>query len=94
MKYPQIQGLEDDKFRRLTGVKRITFEKMIGILKEADIKRKARGGRKKQTVHRRSTINGIGIYFVNTVNESKRSLVTDKFHLRWLDQHLRPLPSS
>ena len=22
-------------------------------------------------------------------NESKRSLVTDKFHLRWLDQHLR-----
>lgn len=23
-------------------------------------------------------------------NESKRSLVTDKFHLRWLDQHLRP----
>ncbi len=28
MKYPQIQGLEEDKFRRLTGVKRSTFEKM------------------------------------------------------------------
>jgi hypothetical protein len=46
MKYPQIQGLEEDKFRRLTGVKRATFEKMIAILNEADIKKKAQGGRK------------------------------------------------
>lgn len=46
MKYPQIEGLEEDKFRRLTGVKRSTFEKMIGILKDADIKKKAKGGRK------------------------------------------------
>ena len=46
MKYPQIQGLEEDKFRRLTGVKRSTFEKMIHILKDADIKKKAKGGRK------------------------------------------------
>ena len=46
MKYPQIQGLEDEKFRRLTGVKRSTFEKMISILKDADIKKKALGGRK------------------------------------------------
>ena len=46
MKYPQIQGLEDEKFRRLTGIKRSTFEKMICILKEADIKKKSQGGRK------------------------------------------------
>lgn len=46
MKYPQIQGLEEDKFRRLTGVKRSTFEKMISILNDADIKKKAKGGRK------------------------------------------------
>ncbi len=46
MKYPQIQGLEDEKFRRLTGVKHSTFEKMISILKEADIKKKSQGGRK------------------------------------------------
>jgi hypothetical protein len=46
MKYPQIQGLEDEKFRRLTGVKRSTFEKMISILKEADTKKKAQSGRK------------------------------------------------
>ena len=45
MKYPQIQGLEYEKFRRLTGVKRSTFEKMISILKEADIKKKSQGGR-------------------------------------------------
>ena len=46
MKYPQIQELEEDKFRRLTGVKRSTFEKMISILTDADIKKKAKGGRK------------------------------------------------
>ncbi len=46
MKYPQIQGLEEDKFRRLTGVKRSTFEKMISILNDANMKKKAKGGRK------------------------------------------------
>ena len=46
MKYPQIQGLEEDKFRRLTGVKRSTFEKMVSILNDANMKKKAKGGRK------------------------------------------------
>lgn len=46
MKYGQIQGLEEDKFRRLTGVKRTSFEKMIAILTDANIKKKAQGGRK------------------------------------------------
>ena len=46
MKYQQIQGLEEEKFRRLTGVKRSTFDKMVGILNEADTKKKANGGRK------------------------------------------------
>ena len=46
MKYEQIKLLEDEKFRRLTGVKKATFEKMRLILAEAEIKKKARGGRK------------------------------------------------
>ena len=46
MKYSQIKELEEDKFRRLTGVKRTTFEKMISILTDADAKKKAKGGRK------------------------------------------------
>lgn len=46
MKYAQIQGLEEDKFRRLTGVKRATFDKMISILNDADMTKKAKGGRK------------------------------------------------
>ena len=46
MKYSQIQGLEEDKFRRLTGVKRTTFEKMITILTDADIKKKPMAGAK------------------------------------------------
>ena len=46
MKYEQIKELEEEKFRRLTGIKRSTFEKMVSILSEADKKKKARGGRK------------------------------------------------
>ena len=46
MKYEQIKKLEAEKFRRLTGVKRETFDKMVSILGDADIKKKARGGRK------------------------------------------------
>lgn len=50
MKYESIKGLEDEKFRRLTGVKRTTFEKMLGILSEADTKKHAKGGRKPKLV--------------------------------------------
>jgi predicted DNA-binding transcriptional regulator AlpA len=46
MKYEQITLLEDKKFRRLTGIKRTMFDKMIAILQEADLKKKKRGGRK------------------------------------------------
>lgn len=46
MKYDQIKELEGEKFRRLTGVKRITFNKMVEILAAADQRKKAYGGRK------------------------------------------------
>lgn len=38
--------LSDEQFRRLTGVKRGTFDKMIKILEEADKKKKTKGGRR------------------------------------------------
>lgn len=46
MKYDQIKNLENEQFRRLTGIKRTTFDKIIGILSEADSKKKSKGGRK------------------------------------------------
>lgn len=46
MKYNSVRILKDEAFRRLTGVKRPIFEKMIGILKKAHIKKKSKGGRK------------------------------------------------
>lgn len=46
MKYEGIKELEDGKFRRLTGVKRATFDKMLKVLSEAEKKKKAKGGRK------------------------------------------------
>lgn len=46
MKYDQVKNLEEEKFRRLTGVKHSTFLKMVDILKEADLKKKEQGGRK------------------------------------------------
>lgn len=48
MKHEQSKNLNDEQFRRLTGVKRTTFEKMVSILKEADKKKKAKGGRNKK----------------------------------------------
>jgi hypothetical protein len=46
MRYDQVRTLEDEKFRRLTGVKLSTFSKMVDILKQADIQKKMQGGRK------------------------------------------------
>ncbi len=46
MKYGQIRNLPDKSFRRLTGVKRQTFEKMVKILAEDDKNKKIKGGRK------------------------------------------------
>ena len=46
MKYEQMRDISCEQFRRLTGVKKETFTKMIDILKEADHKKKSREGRK------------------------------------------------
>lgn len=46
MKFEMIKDLEDEKFRRLTGIKRAIFNKMILILKEANKYKKIKGGRK------------------------------------------------
>ena len=46
MKYDQIKELDDERFGRLTGVKRSTFEMMLKILVEADQIKKSKGGRK------------------------------------------------
>ena len=46
MKYENIKEIDGEKFRRLTGVKRSTFEKMIEILSKAEKMQKAKGGRK------------------------------------------------
>jgi hypothetical protein len=46
MRYKQLKEIGEEKFRRLTGVKSLTFQKMLEILKEADVEKKSRGGRK------------------------------------------------
>jgi len=46
MKWESIKNLLPEKFRRLTGVKKLTFEKMTEILREAYNKKRLRGGRK------------------------------------------------
>jgi hypothetical protein len=45
MKFDMIKNLKTENFRRLTGVKRETFNKMIEIIEEAIRLKKARGGR-------------------------------------------------
>ena len=45
MKYEKIKDYKDEEFRRLSGVKKATFKKMIEILLSAEQKKKARGGK-------------------------------------------------
>lgn len=46
MKYEIIENYDDEKFRRITGVKRTTFEKMIEILQKGYAEKHRRRGRK------------------------------------------------
>jgi len=48
MKFETIKGLKSEKFRRLTGVKRPTFNKMVSILEQSIKDRKINSGRKKK----------------------------------------------
>lgn len=45
MKFDAIKNLKPEEFRRLTGVKRETFNKMIELIEEAVRVKKAKGGR-------------------------------------------------
>jgi hypothetical protein len=45
-KYKNIKNFNDAGFRRLIGVKKRTFSKMLEVLREADCKRKRKGGPK------------------------------------------------
>ena len=44
-KYERLQNIRDEDFRRLTGVKRVTFAKMVEILNRAEVEKKKMGGR-------------------------------------------------
>lgn len=45
MKYDSIKNLSEEEFRSLAGVKRTTFNKMVGILKESVKNTKTQRGR-------------------------------------------------
>lgn len=45
MRFNQVDKETPDNFRRLTGIKRTTFDLMIGILNQAEANRKSQGGK-------------------------------------------------
>ena len=45
MKYEKIKDFQEKQFRRITGVKRATFNKMVEIIIAAEKIKKAKGGR-------------------------------------------------
>jgi len=50
MKFETVKELDDEKFRRLAGVKRTTFDKMVFILTQSDKDKKIHGGRKNKLI--------------------------------------------
>jgi hypothetical protein len=45
MRHEQVCSLKPDDFRRLTGIKRTTFDAMMQILREAEEEKMQHGGR-------------------------------------------------
>lgn len=45
MRFNQVEKESPESFRRLTGVKRVTFNVMVDILNQAEAKRKSQGGK-------------------------------------------------
>ncbi|MCC2666840.1 MAG: ISRin1, transposase orfA [Gammaproteobacteria bacterium] len=45
MKWEPINKLKEEEFRRLTGIKKKTFEEIVNVLKQARAAKKERGGR-------------------------------------------------
>ena len=41
MKYDEVEGLPLGQFKRLTGVRRETFERMLGVLKQSEQKKRS-----------------------------------------------------
>ena len=54
-RYENLKSLKDEQFRRLTGVKRHTFNRMLEILQEALHRKMALGGRPPQLSDRKKT---------------------------------------
>ena len=46
MRYEKLNNLSNEEFRRLTGVKKSSFEKMVSILFDADFEKRKRGGKR------------------------------------------------
>ena len=49
MRYKELENLKDKDFKRLTGINKSTFEKMVEILKLADKEKMKRGGNPSNT---------------------------------------------
>ncbi len=45
-KYKELEEFSEKQFRRLTGVQRVTFEKMVAVLLESQQRRYRKAGRK------------------------------------------------
>jgi hypothetical protein len=46
MKYEKMSKYSEGKFRRITGIRRKTFRKIVEILKSAETQRRSKGGPK------------------------------------------------
>lgn len=54
MKFEHIKELEDERFRRLTGVRKGKFSKIVDILRQDDGLKKSKGGCKNSSIWRNS----------------------------------------
>lgn len=62
MKFTQIKDEQPENFRRLTGIKRSTFNAMVKCLQEAETQRKLQGGKPNKLSLEDRASHGVGIF--------------------------------
>ena len=61
MRHEAIRVLKDEEFRRLTGLKRKTFEARVPLLRAAKAQQKRRGGKPNGLIIRGQTFDDAGL---------------------------------
>ena len=78
MKYENIRTQNDATFRRITGVKRETIEKMLEIIRATEIIRQSKGGPKPTLPLEEQAFSSISLYGLKNNQGTARKYIFER----------------